>query len=313
MGIVYRAHDRHLDTAVVIKVPRRAMLEDPEFAGRFDKEIRSLVQLSHPNVVKILDVGTHGDLPFAVMQYLAGGSLEGRKRTLSSGDVVPMELEELSQWLEGVATALDFIHNRGFVHRDVKPANILFDQNGNVYLSDFGVAKAVAASREARQSVTATGTGLVLGTPDYMAPEQRRDAKNVDHRADIYSLGKVLYKLLTGERPSDIIPSFIPPPAALSEIIFKCVNPKVEERYFSVDDLVKDLEHVDFSGAQKRDLTQLVLQNICPHCNAPNAANDKFCAHCGDSLTSNCPECDHENSIQRPFCTDCGTDIQVTR
>ena len=139
MGHVYRARDRNLETDVVVKVPRRAMLlEDPGFAQRFGREVRSLVTLSHPRIVKILDVGEYSDLPFAVMQYLSGGSLEQRRPLDSEGQPRPIRTDQLRGWLEEVAAALDFIHRKGYVHRDVKPANILFDADRNVYLSDFG-------------------------------------------------------------------------------------------------------------------------------------------------------------------------------
>ncbi len=171
---------------------------------------------------------------------------------------------------------------------------------------DFGLAR---AGQESELSVT----GYAMGTPGYMAPEQRRDAKNVDHRADIYSLGKVLYKLLTGEKPQDVIPSLIPPPQALNDIIFKCINPKPEDRYFSMDGLIKDLDNISFrdTTARKRDTMQLIRENICPACDTANHNSDKFCANCGEGLTMGCPECERENSIHRAFCTGCGSDIPL--
>src|SRR5437660_2380650 len=141
MGYVFKARDLHLDCEVVIKVPRRAMLEDAEFSGRFAREIRSLVRLVHPHIVKVLDVGEHESMPFAVMQFLSGGSL--RERQCPGGDDRPQPISpaELTSWLPPIAAALDFIHAQGYIHRDVKPDNILFDAHGHVYLSDFGVAK----------------------------------------------------------------------------------------------------------------------------------------------------------------------------
>lgn len=153
MGAVYEATDRTLSTKVVIKVPHPAMLHDPDFVA-FYREIRLLVKLSHPHIVKVLDVGVYQGSPFAVMQHLAGGSLEGRRI------VTGPQLLEMDRWLGDVSKALDFVHQQSYLHRDIKPGNILFDEHGNVYLSDFGIAKAVAEA--SAQQHTLTGTGMVL-------------------------------------------------------------------------------------------------------------------------------------------------------
>ena len=145
MGLVYRARDTRLGMDVVIKVPRQAMLDDPEFSGRFAREIRSLVKLSHPCIVKVTDVGQQDGLPFAIMQYLSGGSLEDRLVD-PSGRAVAVDPKTVPGWLQGVASALDYVHSQGYVHRDVKPGNILFDSQGHSFLGDFGVIKALAAT-----------------------------------------------------------------------------------------------------------------------------------------------------------------------
>jgi tRNA A-37 threonylcarbamoyl transferase component Bud32 len=196
MAYVYRAHDKHLDCEVVIKVPRPEMLELVEFAGRFAREVRSLVKLVHPHIVRVTDVGDHDGCPFAVMQYLSGGSLRDRQsagqQTVAGGT--------LGSWLMDVAAALDFIHRQGYVHRDVKPDNILFDPHGNVYLSDFGVAKALKDQRPTGPRTAATGTGIVLGTAEYMAPELVM-GQHYDGRVDQFALAVVVYELLAGRPP----------------------------------------------------------------------------------------------------------------
>jgi tetratricopeptide (TPR) repeat protein len=197
MGFVYKAHDLRLSTEVVIKVPR--LSSDPEFAARFTKEIRALVLLSHPHIVKVNDVGIHEELPFAVMQFLAGGSLADRQFD-ARGKRQPQELGSILSWLEDIASALDFMHRKGFVHRDVKPANILFDEDGNVFLSDFGIAKVLAEESQRSPNTALTTAGTVLGTPEYMAPEVIL-GNPYDGRADQYALGIMLYELLAGRLP----------------------------------------------------------------------------------------------------------------
>ncbi|HUG93458.1 MAG TPA: bifunctional serine/threonine-protein kinase/formylglycine-generating enzyme family protein [Planctomycetaceae bacterium] len=202
MGTVYLARDLKLDADVVIKAPHPVMIKDAAFAARFRQEIRSLVELSHPHVVKVMDVDEHEGLPFAVLQYLSGGSLEDR---LFDADGRPRVLEpaEVLGWIEDVAEALDYIHARGYVHRDIKPANLLFDEHGRVYLGDFGIAKAVAATGTSGDTGL-TGTGMAIGTAEYMAPEtllKESAGKPYDGRVDQYALGVTVYECLCGRRP----------------------------------------------------------------------------------------------------------------
>jgi serine/threonine protein kinase len=199
MGIVYKARDTNLDADVVIKMPRRNALNEPGFAERFKREIRSLVKLAHPHIVKISDFGDHEDVPFAVLQYLSGGSLQDRRPRNAGGYVLPAEAVALSCWLDTVAGALDFVHQQGYLHRDVKPGNILFDAQGNAYLSDFGVAK-VLSGTTGNQGTPLTAAGLVLGTPEYMAPELIMGS-TCDGRADQYALGVTVYEVLAGRPP----------------------------------------------------------------------------------------------------------------
>ncbi len=202
MGFVYKAWDRNLDTDLVIKAPRKSMMDDPEFASRFALEIRSLVKLSHPNIVKVSDVGEQDDVPFAVMQYLAGGTLDERQDYGRDGRPLPAAPSTLAAWLPGMAAALDFIHGKGYIHRDVKPANILFDTHNHPYLSDFGVAKVLSdVEATAKKGPSGmTGIGIVLGTPEYMAPELIM-GNNFDARVDQYALAVTAYELLCGRKP----------------------------------------------------------------------------------------------------------------
>ncbi len=194
MAIVYKAFDLTNNTDVVIKVPKQSALEDKTFLKRFAAENRALLNLRHPHIVQILHVGENEGWPFTVLQYLTGGDLEVCREEFSG----KLSLLNVSKWMPNISQALDFIHGQGYVHRDVKPANILFDGEGRAFLSDFGVAKVV--SEQASKMTKLTGTGMVLGTPDYMAPELIM-GQPIDGRVDQYALGTTIYECLTGRLP----------------------------------------------------------------------------------------------------------------
>jgi serine/threonine protein kinase len=197
MGHVFQAWDHRLQTDVVLKVPTLARLEQAEFRERFLRESRFLVRLTHPRIITILDVGEHESIPYFVMQYVGGGSLESRIHPAGSPSA-PMPVASVKDWLPGVAEALDFMHRQGYVHRDVKPANILYDEHGHAYLSDFGLSKLVGGTEEESSAMTAAG--FIVGTPNYVAPEVVL-GQSYDGRADQYSLAMTLYEALTGRCP----------------------------------------------------------------------------------------------------------------
>jgi serine/threonine-protein kinase len=192
MGAVYRALDSNLGTPVVVKVPHERLLADDSFRRRFEAEIAELIRLPHRGIVPILARGEHERVPFFVLPWLGGGSLASRLESLPGRRQSP---EEVAAWLRTVASTLDFVHARGVVHRDVKPGNILFDEHGECYLSDFGIAKVVAAD-----APSLTSTGLTVGSPVYMAPEQVT-SNDVSPRADQYALASTVYEALCGAPP----------------------------------------------------------------------------------------------------------------
>lgn len=198
MALVYRAFDHRLETEVVIKVPRKEKLLDPSLKERFRRESRLLVQLQHPHIVRILDIGVHGSVPYVVMQYLSGGCLLDRMQT-KEGKPAAMRIDSIRTWLPSVAKALDFAHQMQVVHRDVKPANILFDEHDNAFLSDFGLTKMMYGEPD-EGAADATGAGLVVGTPNFVAPEIVL-GRDYDGRADQYSLAITVYNALIGSPP----------------------------------------------------------------------------------------------------------------
>ena len=201
MGQVYLAYDNHLQTDVVIKFPARGetIQDENHLLQRFEREIRSLVRLSHPHIVKIIDVGTLSSSPFVVLQYLSGGTLKDRLESGPSGEPRPLPPSTLHEWLLDVAKALDFIHFQGHIHRDVKPANIFFDNHGYVFLGDFGIIKILKTddSLGSWRHNSLTAPGFLLGTPSYVAPEIVMGYSG-DGRSDQYSLALTVYEMLTG-------------------------------------------------------------------------------------------------------------------
>jgi serine/threonine protein kinase len=195
MAMVYRAKDRQLEREVAVKVLPFSLAFDTEFVERFQREARTAAQLEHPNIISIYRVGRSGRVIYFVMKFLRGGSLSsvlgGRKK------LNPPEIRRL---LLEAGSALGYAAQRGIVHRDIKPDNIMFDEFGQSVLTDFGIAKAASGQK-------LTGTGMSIGTPHYMSPEQAR-AQQTDGRSDIYSLGVVAYQCLTGTVPYDGEDSF---------------------------------------------------------------------------------------------------------
>jgi formylglycine-generating enzyme required for sulfatase activity/tRNA A-37 threonylcarbamoyl transferase component Bud32 len=199
MGSVFRARDTELfDRSVVIKVPHASMLETPLVRERFVSEMRSLARVEHPHIIKILGAGEHEGVPFAVVQYVGGGDLRDR---VPPGEHVPPQ--EILGWLPAVAGALDFVHREGLCHRDVKPANIFFDEHGNAFLSDFGIATAMqrhdpqATQLPSKTELTMGGT--FIGSPAYAPPESI--VRDISPAYDQYSLAVTVYEMLTGQLP----------------------------------------------------------------------------------------------------------------
>ncbi len=194
MGKVYLAKDKRFGKQVVVKVPTMEA-GDKDFKDRFMREIASLATLEHPHIVTTVDWGEIEGIPFLVLRYLGGGNLRDRI-TDAQGYYKPMPLEGLNQWLPQIASALDFIHTKNWVHRDLKPDNILFDEAGNPYLADFGIAKAL----EGAPMGVKTTMGAFIGTPQYMAPEMHL-GKGVGPRADQFGLAVLVYEALAGKIP----------------------------------------------------------------------------------------------------------------
>ncbi len=192
MGAVYQARQRGLNRLVALKILPPGLAHDPGFSERFAREARTLARLNHPNIVTVYDLGQAGPLYYFLMEFVDGVNLRHllRNHQLSPRDALAL--------VPQICEALEYAHGEGVVHRDIKPENVLLDQKGRVKIADFGLAKMLGAGP---QDLQLTQSNHVLGTLHYMAPEQLEKPLSVDHRADIYSLGVVLYEMLTGELP----------------------------------------------------------------------------------------------------------------
>ncbi|MFM7815929.1 MAG: protein kinase domain-containing protein [Verrucomicrobiota bacterium] len=195
MGFVYRVRDRATGEIGALKVLLRDLAADPAFVERFEREARTLARLDHPNIVRLRSWGQTGGFCHLLMEHVEGATL---REVLRAGRFSP---EQALALVGPLCDALQYAHSQGVLHRDIKPENILLDADGRAKIADFGIAKIVASPGSVPEAYTLTQTGARIGTPHYMAPEQVETPEAVDHRSDIYSLGVVLYELLTGELP----------------------------------------------------------------------------------------------------------------
>jgi eukaryotic-like serine/threonine-protein kinase len=254
MGEVHRAVQLSLGRVVALKLLARELAEDATFVARFDKEAAALASLNHPNVVAIVDKGKADNTYYLVMEYVDGPSL----REVSKSPL--LDISGALRIIMEIARAIEYAHSRGVIHRDLKPENILFDEQagGIPKVTDFGLATFFETTPHTKR-FDVTQTHVSMGTLSYMAPEQRVDAKNADHRADIYSLGVLLYELLVGEVP---LGNFDPPSQKrpgvdkrIDAIVSRCLKTNPADRYQRVSELMADLEPfapVTFSQLPRR-------------------------------------------------------------
>jgi len=252
MGVVYKARQKSLNRLVALKILAPEREKDAAFAQRFAVEAETLAKLNHSGIVTIYDFGRTNGLFYLVMEFVDGVSL----RHLL--EVERISAREALAIVPQICDALQYAHDQGIVHRDIKPENILLDRQGRVKVADFGLAKLVGQEGESATSPETspastpalTESGKVMGTPQYMAPEQRKHPTEVDHRADIYSLGVVFYQMLTGELPGKPIE----PPSSrmrgmqidvrLDEVVLRALEKEPERRYQQVSQVKTAVETI---------------------------------------------------------------------
>lgn len=245
MGFVYQARQPKLDRFVALKLLWPKLAEQPAFAERFNREAKLLARLNHPNIVAVYDFGQAGKFFFLLMEFVDGVNM---RQAMKSGRFSPAEALTL---VPRICDALQFAHEEGILHRDIKPENILLDTKGRLKIADFGIAKLIG---ERPGSMVLTDTGVALGTPHYMAPEQLEHPQDVDRRADIYSLGVVFYEMLTGELP---VGRFAPPSERapvdprVDEVVLRTLEKQREKRYGTAGEVktrVEDIRRTPISG-----------------------------------------------------------------
>jgi serine/threonine protein kinase len=249
MGAVYKAKQRALDRLVAVKILPPEYSQDPAFAERFLREAKALAMLNHPNIIAIHDIGQTPASPtthhspqtgycYFIMEYVDGLNL---RQAMRSGSLKPGEALKI---VPQICDALQFANDEGIVHRDIKPENILLDKKGRVKIADFGLAKLLGKTAT---DVSLTGTQQAMGTLHYMAPEQIEGARDVDHRADIYSLGVTFYEMLTGELPLGrfAVPSQkVQIDVRLDEVVLRSLAKAPEQRYQHASEIKTEVEGI---------------------------------------------------------------------
>lgn len=260
MGAVYKARQINLDRLVAIKILPAALEEDDEmgFVERFRQEARSMAKLSHPSIVAVHDFGqTPSGLLYFAMEFVEGMDIQQYAK-LSGGKLDP---EHALAICAHVLDALAYAHSKGIVHRDIKPANVLIDTEGRVRVADFGLAKRIVGEGE-DSSALQTMTGYAMGTPVYMAPESLEEGNKVDHRADLYAVGVMLYQLLTGKLPQGIfrLPSEENPAidARFDRLIALAMESSPDHRYQDADSFRRGLDEILSSPVTKAEVESQV-------------------------------------------------------
>lgn len=249
MATVFKAYHPALDRYVAIKILHPAFKEDKNFIARFEREARIVAKLDHPNIVPVFDFAQHDDMPYLVMRYIEGKTLKAILRENNS----PMLVERVLAFMRPIADGLAYAHTQGVLHRDIKPSNIIRANDGHIYLTDFGLAR-IAQSGESTMS-----QDMVIGTPQYISPEQAQGI-GLDERTDVYSLGVVLFEMLTGRVPfsadtpyaviHDHIYTALPMPTAINPglsaniecVLLKALAKDPTARYASAIELMNALE-----------------------------------------------------------------------
>lgn len=325
MGTVLEAKQASLGRRVAVKVLSASLAKDNRFVERFEREAAALASLSHPNIVTILERGRSAESVYFIMEYvegIGGGAPTDLRSILNSRQ---LSASETKHFVTQVAKALAYSHEKGIVHRDIKPGNVMVDCHGNAKVADFGIASVNSQNLDSRLTVTS----VAMGTLDYMAPEQRFDNLNVDQRADIYALGIMTYEMLTGKLPrgafspaTTLAPGLDP---QWDRLINSAMKPNPDERLGSMGQFLQSLDAVstEFSSgaastANPRTVAEpsvVVAEMVCHQCSTAIDNEAKYCPSCRSPQWLHCCECNSNIYAGGSFCPQCGAGIpaQLTR
>lgn len=270
MATVFKAYHAALDRYVAIKALHPAFGEDPNFEARFQREARLVAKLEHPNIVPVYDYAEQDGRPYLVMKYIEGDTLKAR---LAQG---PLTSEEINKVVDSVGPALAYAHKNGVLHRDIKPSNVLLSTDGEMYLADFGLAR-IAQSGESTLS-----SDMIMGTPQYISPEQAMGKKDLDEGTDIYSFGVMLYEMVVGQVPfnadtpfsiiHDHIYTPLPMPRAVNadvpegveRVLLKALAKERTDRYPDVPSMTKAFKQAWIDAGVPMQGTSLTLPAVAP-------------------------------------------------
>ena len=295
MGQVYKARHKTMKREVALKVISPAVVKDETSRRRFQREVEAAAQLNHPNIVTAHDAGEFKGTHYLVMEYIRGTDLSSLVKAQGA-----IGLASAVGYILQVARGLSFAHSQGIVHRDIKPANLLLDESGLVKILDMGLARFDDGENAVKADAGLTGTGMLMGTIDYMSPEQAMDSKNADARSDIYSLGCTLYFLTTGRamfeadtivkrlmaHQSAIIPKISHADQGLQQILEKMTAKQAEQRYASCEQLIAELQlWLNHNAVAASSQRSAVSQGVGSSMSTPNfrAVSDDVASNSSDA------------------------------
>ncbi|MCL4206012.1 MAG: protein kinase, partial [Pirellulaceae bacterium] len=293
MGVVHLAFDKRLGRCVAIKRMLAHFAASGTAKKRFLTEAKSIARVHHPNIVLVFDVGRDAEGLFLAMEFVEGGSLLERCR-----DGVKIPLDEAVDIICQLCDGLSKAHELGIIHRDIKPANVMLTPDGRPKLTDFGLARQELADASISQS------GQVLGTLEFMPPEQQRDARDVDPRSDLWSLAATLYQMVTGRRPRVINLGDVDP--KLQPILSKALQDAREDRYQTAREFHDALRSSLQSPVPAASTPVELGSGQCPDCRTVNEPHRKFCRECAAPLRIACLKCQVEIPVWDKVCPECG-------